>query len=43
VIECAARRKESRGLHYNLDHPERNDAHFGRDTLLRRGQSSVSK
>jgi L-aspartate oxidase len=37
VIECARRRKESRGLHYTLDHPERDDARFGQDTLLRRG------
>ena len=36
VIECAARREESRGLHFNLDHPERDDALFGDDTLIRR-------
>jgi len=36
VIESAIRREESRGLHYNLDHPERNDALFGDDTLIRR-------
>ena len=35
VIDCAAVAAESRGLHYNVDHPERDDARFGRDTLLR--------
>ncbi len=34
IVSCAAYRRESRGLHYNLDHPERNDAAFGRDTLV---------
>ena len=35
VVECALRRRESRGLHYTLDFPEA-DARFLRDTLLQR-------
>lgn len=36
VVDCARRRRESRGLHYTLDHPERDDAHFGGDVVVRR-------
>jgi L-aspartate oxidase len=36
VIECARRRHESRGLHYNLDYPTK-DERMARDTILRRG------
>jgi L-aspartate oxidase len=38
VVECAQRRKESRGLHYTLDHPQRDDARWGRDTVIRKGR-----
>ncbi len=34
IIECAARRKESRGLHYTLDYPRKDDLHFRRDTVV---------
>lgn len=34
IIECAARRQESRGLHYTLDYPDL-DPRLARDTVLR--------
>ena len=36
VIESALSRKESRGLHYNVDHPETDPA-LQKDTILKRG------
>jgi L-aspartate oxidase len=38
VIKSALLRKESRGLHYNIDHPQRDDAHWLHDTVLRYGE-----
>ncbi len=36
VIECALRRRESRGLHYNIDHPETDPRFLGETVLQRR-------
>lgn len=36
IIKCAQQRKESRGLHYSIDYPQRNDALWQKDTVLKR-------
>ena len=35
IVECATRRKESRGLHYTLDHPD-SEPRLCTDTVLRK-------
>jgi L-aspartate oxidase len=37
IVRSARRRKESRGLHFNLDHPEPNER-FRTDTVIRPGE-----
>jgi L-aspartate oxidase len=41
VLECARRRLESRGLHYNLDYPDTDPA-FARDTVLDKREGLIT-
>lgn len=36
IVTCAMHRKESRGLHYNLQYPQRDDTRWLDDTIIRR-------
>ncbi len=38
IIRSARRRRESRGLHWNRDHPRHDDRRWRRDTLIRAGR-----
>ncbi len=35
IVRSAQSRKESRDLHYNIDHPALDDAHWLHDTIIR--------
>jgi L-aspartate oxidase len=36
IVRCAMHRKESRGLHYNIEYPHRDDKQWQKDTVVRR-------
>jgi L-aspartate oxidase len=36
IVSCARMRKESRGLHYNLDYPDKDDRLWLKDTIISR-------
>jgi L-aspartate oxidase len=40
IVHCALSRRESRGLHFTTDYPQRDDAHFQKDTILSYGALS---
>lgn len=37
IINCALIRKESRGLHFNIDYPQKDDIAWRKDTIIERG------
>jgi L-aspartate oxidase len=39
IVSCARSRRESRGLHYNLDYPYCDNERFLRDTVISRGRA----
>lgn len=43
VIDCATERRESRGLHYTLDYPFKDDEMSSRDTVMIRGRRAIGR
>ncbi len=41
IIKSAITRRESRGLHYNINYPERDEQHWAHDTVLTPGEPFV--
>ncbi|MBW1678960.1 MAG: L-aspartate oxidase [Deltaproteobacteria bacterium] len=38
IIRCAQQRKESRGLHYNIDFPHKDEKNWKKDAIIKRGK-----